>query len=147
MKVTEPSTDAAPTVFRERIFDLDFALGDKRYWVITALIVLFGLWHIATNLYLNEPGSWQNCVHFGGFAFLAAISSPMFKFDKDRTWAIGLDVLYGLLVFASACWIAYAGDGVYSRTLATTGPTWQLDRKNVVEGKRQVVQDSSRRRI
>tara|TARA_R110000868_G_scaffold1253_17_gene9830 strand:+ start:2306 stop:4486 length:2181 start_codon:yes stop_codon:yes gene_type:complete len=115
-----------PTVFRERIYDLDFALGDRRYWPVTALIVLFGLWHIATNLYLTEPGSWQNCVHFGGFAFLAAVSSPIFRFDRDRAWAVGLDILYGTLVFAAACWIAYAEDGVYARTLAKTGQTWQL---------------------
>jgi TRAP transporter 4TM/12TM fusion protein len=34
--------------------------------------------------------------------------------------------LYGLLVFAAACWIAYAEDGLYTRTLAKTGQTWQL---------------------
>lgn len=122
----DPDVKPVPTVFRERIFDVKYARDHKAYWLPTSLIVAFGLWHIATNLYLNEPGSWQNCIHFGGFALIAAISSPTFRFEKDRAWAIGLDVLYGLLVFASACWIAYAEDGLYTRTLATTGQSWQL---------------------
>ena len=122
----DPDVKPVPTVFRERIFDIEYAREHKAYWLPTSLIVVFGLWHIATNLYLNEPGSWQNCIHFGGFALIAAISSPTFRFEKDRAWAIGLDVLYGLLVFASACWIAYAEDGLYTRTLATTGQSWQL---------------------
>ena len=123
---TETEGSRVPTVFRERIFDIDFARDHKAYWLPTAMIVAFGLWHIATNLYLTEPGSWQNCIHFGGFALIAAISSPTFRFEKDRRWAVGLDVLYGLMVFASACWIAYAEDGLYARTLAKTGQTWQL---------------------
>ena len=123
---TDPDVKPVPTVFRERVFDIEYAREHKAYWLPTSLIVVFGLWHIATNLYLNEPGSWQNCIHFGGFALIAAVSSPTFRFEKDRAWAIGLDVLYGLLVFASACWIAYAEDGLYTRTLATTGQSWQL---------------------
>ena len=122
----DPDVKPVPTVFRERIFDIEYAREHKAYWLPTSLIVAFGLWHIATNLYLNEPGSWQNCIHFGGFALIAAIASPTFRFEKDRAWAIGLDVLYGLLVFVSACWIAYAEDGLYTRTLATTGQSWQL---------------------
>ena len=123
---SSPETKAVPELFRERVFDFDYALAHQRYWLTTALIVAFGLWHIATNLYLTESGSWQNCLHFGGFAFLAAISSPMFKFRQDRPWAIGLDVFYGVIVFASSCWIAYAEDGLYARTLAKTGQNWQL---------------------
>ena len=124
--LAEANVKPVPTVFRERIFDIQFARDNKAYWLPTGMIVVFGLWHIATNLYLNEPGSWQNCIHFGGFALIAAISSPMFLFEEDRAWAIGLDVLYGLLIFAAACWIAYAEDGLYTRTLAKTGQTWQL---------------------
>ncbi|MFT7570406.1 MAG: TRAP transporter 4TM/12TM fusion protein [Paracoccaceae bacterium] len=123
---TDTDVEPVPTVFRERIFDIEYARDHKAYWLPTAMIVAFGLWHIATNIYLTEPGSWQNCIHFGGFALIAAISSPTFRFEKDRAWAVGLDVLYGLLVFAAACWIAYAEDGLYTRTLAKTGQTWQL---------------------
>lgn len=117
---------AAPSGFREGVFDLDYALKDWRCWITSAAIICFGLWHIATNLYINEPGSWQNCIHFGGFAFLAAISSPMFRRAADRPWAIALDIIYGLVVLASASWVAYAEDGLYERTLAKTGQAWQL---------------------
>ena len=63
---TDPDVKPVPTVFRERVFDIEYAREHKAYWLPTSLIVVFGLWHIATNLYLNEPGSWQNCIHFGG---------------------------------------------------------------------------------
>jgi len=41
-------------------------------WFIAAFAVAFGIWHILTNLFLNEPGLWQNAIHFAGFAFLAS---------------------------------------------------------------------------
>ena len=41
-------------------------------WAIAAFAVVFGIWHILTNLYLQEPGLWQNAIHFAGFAFLAS---------------------------------------------------------------------------
>ncbi len=127
---TEPASqppEPVPAGFRDGIFDFDHALKQGGvYWAMSAAIVCFGLWHIATNVYLTEPGHWQNCIHFGGFAFLAAISSPMFPRHSHRSWAIGMDVAYGLLVAASAGWMAYAEDGVYARTLAKTGQVWQL---------------------
>lgn len=113
--------------FRDKGFEFDHSVSQPwPYGITMAAIVLFGLWHIATNVYLTEPGHWQNCIHFGGFAFLAAISSPLFRRHADRPWAISLDVLYGLLVAAAAMWIAYAEDDIYSRTLAKTGQGWQL---------------------
>jgi len=126
MKADQP-TPSELTGFRDKVFDFDHSIVQPwPYGITMAAIVLFGLWHIATNVYLTEPGHWQNCIHFGGFAFLAAISSPLFKRHADRPWAIGFDVLYGLLVAAAAMWIAYAEDDIYSRTLAKTGQVWQL---------------------
>ncbi len=119
--------DVPPLGFRDGVFDFNHALNQGgAYWIVSAAIVCFGLWHVATNVYLTEPGQWQNCIHFGGFAFLAAISSPMFPKYADRRWALGLDIGYGVLVAASACWMAYAEDGIYARTLAKTGQVWQL---------------------
>ena len=119
--------DSEPTGFRDRVFDFDYSLQHIwPYGFTMAAIVGFGLWHIATNLYLTEPGHWQNCIHFGGFAFLAAISSSMFGRHADRPWMIGFDVLYGLVVAAAAAWVAYAENDIYSRTLAETGLVWQL---------------------
>lgn len=112
---------------REGIFEFDYGLErGGSHWLMIGFIVAFGLWHVATNVYLTEPGQWQNSIHFGGFALLAAISSPMFPKYADRPWALGIDVLYGLSVAASSCWIAFAEDGIYSRTLAQTGQVWQL---------------------
>ena len=124
-----------PVGFRDAIFDLDQALANPwKYGFFTAAIVVFGLWHIATNLYLNEPGHWQNCVHFGGFAFLAAVSSSMFGRKADRTWMIAFDIGYGIVVAASASWIAYAENDVYARTLAETGLPWQLTTLDWIAG-------------
>jgi TRAP transporter 4TM/12TM fusion protein len=115
------------THFRDSIFEFDNALErGGSHWLMIVAIVAFGLWHVATNVYLTEPGQWQNCIHFGGFAFLAAISSPMFPKHADRPWALGMDILYGLAVAASSSWIAFAEDGIYFRTLAKTGQVWQL---------------------
>ncbi len=129
MTADSPAQEELPALagFRAGLFDLDYGLErGGAYWLAIAAISGFGLWHIATNVYLTEPGHWQNCLHFGGFAFLAAISSPMFTRHADRLWAICFDFIYGMTVAASACWMAYAEDGVYSRTLAKTGQVWQL---------------------
>ena len=118
---------AGPHGFRDGAFDLEYSLA--RLWpygLTLVFIVGFGLWHIATNLYLNEPGIWQNAIHFGGFAFLAAITVSMLGSRADRKWVIALDVTYGLIVLAAAAWIAHAENGLYTRTLAQTGLTWQF---------------------
>ena len=73
-------------------------------WFIAAFAVTFGIWHILTNLFLNEPGLWQNAIHFAGFAFLASTIYSAFGRKKNKPWAIKLDILYGVLVAASALW-------------------------------------------
>ncbi|MEX2454094.1 MAG: TRAP transporter fused permease subunit [Rhodospirillaceae bacterium] len=118
---------SGPNGFRDGIFDLDYSLKQGGiYWVGIAVVSGFGLWHIATNLYLNEPGIWQNSIHFGGFALLAAVSTSMFGRNADRGWMIAADIAYGLAVAASAAWVAHAEDAIYARTLARTGQIWQL---------------------
>jgi TRAP transporter 4TM/12TM fusion protein len=133
---SEPSADVAErTEFREAIYDLDHALRQgPRYWPTTAAIVLFGVWHVATNLYLNEPGIWQNAIHYGGFAFLAAITWSMFGRNADRPWMIAVDIAYGALVAASAAWVAFVEDDLYARTLAKTGQGWQLTTLDWIAG-------------
>lgn len=86
----------------------------------------FGIWHIATNVYLNEPGLWQNAIHFGGFAFLAAITLSPFG-RRSNTWlAWSVDLAYATLIAASAMWIAGNENSIYERSLAVTGQGWQL---------------------
>lgn len=101
---------------------------------IVVVAICFALWHIATNIWLNEPGKWQNAIHFAGFAFLAAATTSAFGRKADRGWALGLDFCYGLLIAAAALWVAYAENGVYERTLAVTGQSWQFSWVDWVAG-------------
>ena len=113
---------------RDRVFEIDTGF-DKPFsaGLLTWGIVFFGLWHVATNLVISEPGYWQNCIHFGGFAFLAALSAPISKRLVGSKSCLLIDIIYGVLVAASAAWIAYIEDDVYARTLSETGKTWQFD--------------------
>ncbi len=95
-------------------------------WFVAAFAILFGLWHILTNLYLNEPGMWQNAIHFAGFAFLAPTIYSAFGRHTHKPWAIKLDMLYGLIVAAAALWVAYSESRIYEDTLAVTGQAWQF---------------------
>ncbi|MEC8622509.1 MAG: TRAP transporter fused permease subunit [Pseudomonadota bacterium] len=112
---------------RDRAFDIE--TGFKKPFsagLFTWGIVFFGFWHVATNLVISEPGYWQNCIHFGGFAFLAALSAPISRRLVGSKSCLLIDIIYGLLVAGSAAWIAYIEDDVYARTLSETGKTWQF---------------------
>jgi TRAP transporter 4TM/12TM fusion protein len=95
-------------------------------WLVAGFAVLFGIWHILTNLYLTEPGMWQNAIHFAGFAFLAATIYSAFGRRADQAWAIKLDIAYGVLVALAALWVAAAESRLYEDTLAVTGQAWQF---------------------
>ena len=96
-------------------------------WVLIGFAVLFAAWHVATNLLINEPPIWQNAIHFGGFAFLASIIFPVKFFGRSF---LALDVMYGLVVALSACWVVAAEPRIYEETLSITGQSWQF---NVVD--------------
>ena len=96
-------------------------------WVLICFAVLFAAWHVATNLLINEPPIWQNAIHFGGFAFLASIIFPVKFFGRSF---LALDVMYGLVVALSACWVVAAEPRIYEDTLSITGQSWQF---NVVD--------------
>jgi TRAP transporter 4TM/12TM fusion protein len=100
--------------------------GNRLRMIVVAFAICFALWHIATNIWLNEPGKWQNAIHFGGFAFLAAVTISPFGRNANKAWALAFDVTYGLLIASAALWVAYAENGVYERTLAVTGQSWQF---------------------
>ncbi|MCO6407665.1 TRAP transporter fused permease subunit [Hoeflea alexandrii] len=100
--------------------------GNRLRMLVVAFAICFALWHIATNIWLNEPGKWQNAIHFGGFAFLAAVTISPFGRNADKSWALAFDVTYGILIASAALWVAYAENGVYERTLAVTGQSWQF---------------------
>ncbi|MBV1867045.1 MAG: TRAP transporter fused permease subunit [Marinosulfonomonas sp.] len=111
---------------RANILDMpgEGGLGTKHIFLFFALI--FALWHILTNVYLTEPGLWQNAIHFGGFAFLASVMFSPWGKRSGQTWAWVVDVSYGLLVAGAALWVAGAESGLYERSLAVTGLGWQF---------------------
>lgn len=111
----------------DHLFDLDTALGSQWYWKLCFVsIVAFALWHIATNVFLFEPGKWQNAIHFAGFAFLAAITTRSFKNSTSSEHSIRLNAAFGILIAVSSLWIAFAENGIYERSLAKTGLSWQF---------------------
>ena len=75
----------------DRLFDADRqmqagALG----WLLIVAICAFASWHVLTNVWLIEPGRWQNCIHFGGFALLAAFTTAPVNTDKSGAQKSGL---------------------------------------------------------
>ncbi|WP_052093323.1 TRAP transporter permease [Hoeflea phototrophica] len=126
MNNSEPTQPTAP--IDERAFWLSEmpTRGSPIRLAVVGFAICFALWHIATNIWLNEPGKWQNAIHFAGFAFLAAVTMSPFGRNSSRGWAVALDFLYGGAIAAAALWVAYAENGVYERTLAVTGQSWQF---------------------
>ena len=123
---TAEQAQGAAIPFKDQL--TDFTVAFKKPWPFLPIFIaicLFGLWHILTNVYLNERGLWQNCIHFAGFGLLGAITTA----NVDRhgfNWRFWVNVLFGCLVAFSALWIAHAENGVYARTLAKTGQSWQF---------------------
>ena len=88
--------------------------------------VAFGLWHILTNVWLHEPGIWQNAIHFGGFALVAAIIAPRNdRLIKYKSVLI-FDVVYGISVFLATLWVANSENALYERTLKALGKGWDF---------------------
>jgi TRAP transporter 4TM/12TM fusion protein len=98
----------------------------SRSLILIAVAVSFGLWHIITNVYLIEPGKWQNAIHFAGFAFFGSVLFSPFGTRANTSVAWAVDLTYGIVVAAAALWVAGAENAVYDRSLAVTGQGWQL---------------------
>ena len=109
------------------IADIERAAADRGAidWIIFVGSILFAVWHIYTNLVLIEPGIWQNAIHFAGFAFIAAVTTTFVSgYQTKRMYYV--NIVFGVLIAVSALWIAAAENGVYERTLAKTGLSWQF---------------------
>jgi TRAP transporter 4TM/12TM fusion protein len=94
--------------------------------IVLVFAMCFAIWHVLTNVYLTEPGLWQNAIHFAGFAFLASITLSPWGKHSGKTWAWVVDIAYGLLVAGAALWVAGAESDLYERSLAVTGLGWQF---------------------
>ena len=120
-------SDSSDYDVRSKLFSLDYASQNLWPWAFgVALISLFALWHVATNVFLNEPGLWQNAIHFGGFAFLGAVTTRTFTRGKQTRFSLIANLLFGIAIALSSLWIAHAENGIYERTLAETGLPWQF---------------------
>ncbi|MEM8750310.1 MAG: TRAP transporter fused permease subunit [Pseudomonadota bacterium] len=126
MTQTDDLNTAPETIERPDWLSLEALGANKLRWFLVVFTVCFGIWHIATNIFLNEPGQWQNAIHFAGFAFIASVLFSPFGARGNSEPALWLDVLYGALVAAAALWVAYAENGIYERSLAITGQSWQF---------------------
>ncbi|NND91292.1 MAG: TRAP transporter fused permease subunit [Granulosicoccus sp.] len=112
---------------KRRLFSLDHALQEPWPWAGgIALISLFALWHVATNVFINESGMWQNAIHFAGFGFLAAVTTRSVNRGEQPRWSVWLNLAFGVAIAASSLWVAHAENGLYERTLAQTGLPWQF---------------------
>lgn len=102
--------------------------------VVAGFAVVFGAWHILTNVYLIEPGRLQNAIHFAGFGVLAALSFGSVARNTVTQWPRVLDWVYAALIAVSALWIAWAENGLYDRSLAVTGQSWQFTALDWIAG-------------
>ncbi|MBO6561162.1 MAG: TRAP transporter fused permease subunit [Nisaea sp.] len=119
--------DTAGATMRADLLDLSAPNKTMASRLAILFAAAFGIWHIATNVYLNEPGLWQNAIHFGGFAFLAAITLSPFGRRANTPLAWTIDLAYATAIAASAMWVAGAENYIYERSLAVTGQGWQLN--------------------
>ncbi len=111
---------------RDGWLSLDGASETPTSLIVAGIAVLFGIWHILTNLWLIEPGLWQNAIHFAGFAFLASVVHSPFGTRMSSGFAVAVDITYGLIVAGAALWVAGSETALYERTLAVTGQAWQF---------------------
>ncbi|MEP2782859.1 MAG: TRAP transporter fused permease subunit [Pseudoruegeria sp.] len=111
---------------RNDVMDMEANNKADRSWALIAFAVVFGLWHVITNVYFIEPGLWQNAIHFAGFAFLASLMYSPFGARAHSKAAWIFDLSYGGIVALAALWVAGAENAIYARTLAITGQGWQF---------------------
>ena len=93
-------------------------------WPFAIFAVGFAIWHVATNLLINESPLWQNTIHFAGFAVLASVIYPSKILGRPNLF---WDLAYGFLVAWAACWVAASESRIYEDTLALTGQAWQFN--------------------
>ncbi|MFK7889931.1 MAG: TRAP transporter permease [Granulosicoccus sp.] len=123
----ETSAQIESTDRKTLLYSFDHAQNNLWPWMPGILLICgFAVWHVLTNVLINEPGRWQNAIHFAGFAFLAAITTRTFDRRVQPRWSTWANGIFGVLIAASSLWIAYAENGIYDRTLAQTGLPWQF---------------------
>ncbi len=114
---------APKKAFVDALFDpASLRLTQPLHCVAYLAVCTFALWHIATNLAITESDRWQNCIHFAGFAFLAAVTTgPSLRQLPGR-----INLVFGVLIAFAALWVASSESAIYAATLSKTGQSWQF---------------------
>lgn len=126
VKSSDGDDFVCPSGSRQYLLSINGLGWNPLRWAVVMFAAGFAIWHILTNVWLIEPGFWQNAIHYGGFALLASVTFSVFGKYANRHWALAFDITYGLIVAASALWIASAESGIYERSLADTGQPIQF---------------------
>ena len=90
--------------------------------ILLVLGVAISLLHIWFNVVTVLPTLWQNALHFGGFALLAALVYP-FRKEGSIAWRIS-DVFLGLLAAGSAVYMIGMEDAIYARGVSLSMTEW-----------------------
>ncbi len=90
------------------------------------LLIVFGvavsLLHIWFNVATVLSSLWQNALHFGGFALMAALVYPLRR-NPTLVWR-ALDLLLGLLAAGSAIYLIAMEDAIYARGVRMAPAEW-----------------------
>ncbi len=82
--------------------------------------VLIAVAHLYAALIGGVAELTRNAFHFAGFAFLAAITLPMFRGGKARL----LDFAIGVTIAGAAIYLAFAEDAIYDRGVRLSTTDW-----------------------
>nr|WP_306269467.1 TRAP transporter fused permease subunit [Pararhizobium sp. IMCC3301] len=94
-------------------------------WAISGLAVALSVSHLWMNSFGNVSTLWQNGIHFGGFAVLCALVSPISAHSWARHGLVrALDIGFGLAVGLAALYLVYAEDGIYDRGVRLVTMDW-----------------------
>ncbi len=99
----------------------------RGWWkAIFVLCAMLSVLHIYFALVADLSELMRNAIHFGGFAFLCALTYPAFqatRFSGGVTWRY-IDLAFGAAVAAAAIYLAFAEDAIYARGVRLSPLDW-----------------------
>jgi len=117
--MTEPGTpdDTSPAPLR-----------DLPGWAahgLTALCVVIAVWHLYVAMDPVVSELTRNALHFAGFAFLAAVITPMTgRTPRTARLPLLFDAVLGAAIAVSAIWLAQAENAIYDRGVKLSPVDW-----------------------
>ena len=92
--------------------------------VMTAAMALFALWHLYVALFPVVSEFQRNAIHFAGFGLLAAFLYPIVPRHGRSRGLLWVDLVFGLLIAASAIYLSTAENAVYARGVRLSPADW-----------------------